>query len=128
MPPKTMSIGACGPAYALRYFILDQDSNYWTLADEWTKDRAKAGLFADPGEAAVKMHELMIEQVPGKLTVYWAPVTVEVKGTDEVILPVLRHWLERAVQMFLDARQGNGPSPDSMAMLRIDWDRLEGKP
>lgn len=121
---KNLMIGACGPAYSPRFFIVDQYCNYWNESG-WTKNLSEAGLFADPNEVAKKMHDILLNEVPGELVRFVAPVIVEIKTGHSVSLKALQAWLDKAVEVFIDARQGTGPAPESMVMLRIDWDKLK---
>ena len=68
MAPKTLTIGTCGPEHARRYYIVDQDHNYWNEPNQtWTTNPKEAGLFADQAEVAATLHDLMVTQVPGIL-------------------------------------------------------------
>jgi hypothetical protein len=41
-------------------------------------------------------------------------------------LEALRAWLDRAVEIFINAKHGTGPG-QSMVMMQIDWERLTKK-
>ena len=111
-------IGNCGPCNAHRFFIHDTDWNYWT-GETWTKDYKQAALYADADEIAAKMHELMLA-LPGTLQRFVVPVVVEVKSQEPVSAEALREWMNRAIEVSIDAAHGTGPG-ESMVMLQLDW-------
>jgi hypothetical protein len=116
-------IDTCGPDCACRYFLKDGEGNFWNEKGQtWTNDFQDAGLWADNDEIASKMHELMLAQVPGELHQFVAPLLVEVKGAVDLV--ALQQWLDKAVQIFMNAEHGTGPG-ESMVMLRIVWDDLK---
>ena len=122
---KNMAVGICGPEHARRYFIVDQDRNYWNEQEQtWTTNPKEAGLFADPATATNKVHDLMLAEVPGALQRFVFPVLVEVKGIEPITADALVKWFSVAVQVSFDATYGTGPG-ESMVMMRMDWHRLE---
>jgi hypothetical protein len=121
---KPLVIGSCGPACAKRFYIVDADHTFWTGAG-WSRNRREAALFDNMAVIGRKMHDLMIDEVPGQLHRYIAPVTVEVKSPDPVSLKALQDWLDQAVQVFLDAQHGTGPGRDVMVMMNLDWSQLK---
>ena len=113
----------CGPSFARRFFLSDDDGNFWN-GHTWTSNFQDAELWADADEAAWKMHDLMKAQVPGALYQFVAPVFVDVKSEEPVDLVELQAWLDKAVKVFMNAKHGVGPG-DAMVMLRIDWEDLK---
>jgi hypothetical protein len=114
-------IDTCGPPCACRFFIKDGKGNFWN-GQTWTNDFHDAALWADNDEVAWKMHDLMLAQVPGELHQFVAPLLVEVKGAVDLV--TLQQWLDKAVQIFMNAEHGTGPG-QCMVMLRICWDELK---
>lgn len=126
MNPKTLAICTTAPGSARRFVITDTEGNYWCGKDtQWTRDRRKAGLFADHLEAGRKFHELMLTEVPGQLTTFSIEIIVEVKSLEPVNAKELGEWLKKSVKMFLDARQGRGPVEGSMVMAFVDWANIQ---
>lgn len=115
-------IGACGPCNAHRYYIYDREHNYWN-GSGWTTKHKEAHLWADPSEAAATMHEIMLT-LPGGLQRFLVPVVIEVKSLEPVSAEALREWLDKAVQVFVDASHGTGPG-ESMVMLQLSWDKVK---
>jgi hypothetical protein len=121
---RKLLIDACGPEFALRYFLTDGESNFWNEKNQcWTKDFNEAGLWADVNEIGQKMHDLMMTQIPGELHQFTAPILVKVKTEQPVDVAALQEWLNRAVEIYINAKHGTGPG-QSMVMLQIDWDQL----
>ena len=126
MTPKAIVVATCGPEYARRFFLEDQDSNYWTESG-WSPDPRARARWAKMGEAAEKQMELMQTEVPGTLCTYVAPTTIMVKSQSPVDLRKLEEWLAEAVRVYLDAgRYGTGPD-GSMVMLEFNWDEAKEK-
>ena len=126
MTPKSIVVGSCGPEYARRYFLEDQDSNYWTEAG-WSPDPKARTLWANMQEAVEKQNELMVSEVPGTMHTFVAPVTIMVKAESPPNLMRLGHWLAEAVKVHLDANH-HGTGPDgSMVMLEFNWDEMKEK-
>ena len=122
---RKLIIDACGPEFARRFFLKDGEGNFWNERDQtWTGDFSEAGLWADLQEVHDKMHDLMLAQMPGELQLFTAPVVIEVKSTESVDIPALQQWLDKAVQVFMNAQHGVGPA-QCMVMLRIDWQDLK---
>jgi hypothetical protein len=126
MTPKSVVVGSCGPEYARRYFLEDQDSNYWTEAG-WTPDPKARTIWADMQKAVEKQNELMVAEVPGTMHTFIAPVTIMVKTESPLNLRTLGQWLTEALRVSLDAaRYGTGPD-GSMVMLEFNWDEMKEK-
>ena len=122
---RKLIIDACGPEYSRRFFLKDGEGSYWNERDRtWTKDLCDAGLWADLQEVHDKMHDLMLAQMPGELQTFTAPVVIEVKSTEAVDAVALQQWLDKAVQVFMNAQHGVGPA-QCMVMLRIDWEEIK---
>ena len=118
-------IDACGPAFARRFFLKDGKGNFWNENGQcWTHTFQDAARFSNQDDIGERMHELML-QIPGKLQTFVAPIVVEVKAQEPVDLEALQDWLDKAVQVFLNARHGTGPTKQSMAMMRICWNHLK---
>jgi hypothetical protein len=115
-------IDVCGPKYARRYFLKDREGNFWGEKG-WTTNPREATLFADGNEVTKKMHDLMMSQVPGVVHRFTAPVAIEVKSPEPADQNALQEWLDKAVQVFMNAKHGTGPG-QSMVMLCIDWNEL----
>jgi hypothetical protein len=125
MAPRTLTVGTCGPEHARRYFIVDQDHNFWNEKDQtWTANPREAGLFADQAEVAATLHDLMVTQVPGILQRFIVPVVVEVKGTEPITVEALAEWLDTAVEILPSDPHGTGPG-GAMVMMRMDVPQLE---
>ena len=119
-------IDACGPEFARRYFLTDGENNYWNEKGQtWTEDFKEAGLWSDVNEVGQKMHDLMLA-LPGQLLRFVAPILVQVKTEQPEDLETLRAWLDRAVEVYINAKHGTGPGR-SMVMMQIDWERLTKK-
>jgi hypothetical protein len=117
-------IDACGPEFARRYFLTDDENNYWNEKGQtWTKDFKEAGLWSDVNEVGKKMHDLMLA-LPGQLLRFVAPILVQVKTEQPEDLKTLRAWLDRAVEVYINAKHGTGPG-QSMVMMQIDWVELK---
>ena len=125
MAPRKLDVVTCGPEHARRYYIVDEDHNYWNEKDQtWTKNPKEAGLFADAAEVGSKMHDLMVTRCPGVLQRFVVPVVVEVKGPEPITAEVLAEWLDTAVQISFNDPHSTGPG-GSMVMMRMDWPQLE---
>ncbi len=121
-----LMIDACGPEFARRYFLTDGANNFWNEKGQcWTKDFKEAGLWSDGDEVGRKMHDLMMA-LPGQLLRFVAPILVEVKSTEPVDIAELQEWLDRAIEVFINAKHGVGPG-QSMVMMQIDWEQLDKK-
>ena len=117
-------IDACGPEFARRYFLTDGENNFWNEKGQcWTQDFKKAGLWSDVNEVGQKMHDLMLA-LPGQLLRFVAPILVQVKTEQPEDLETLRAWLDRAVEVYINAKHGTGPGR-SMVMMQIDWVELK---
>jgi len=117
-------IDACGPEFARRYFLTDGENNYWNEKGQtWTEDFKEAGLWSDGDEVGRKMHDLMLA-LPGQLLRFVAPILVQVKTEQPEDLKTLRAWLDRAVEVYINAKHGTGPG-QSMVMMQIDWVELK---
>jgi hypothetical protein len=55
-----------------------------------------------------------------------APIIVEVKSPTPVDLAALQDWLNRAVEIYINATHGVGPG-ECMVMLQFDWAELKEK-
>jgi hypothetical protein len=118
--PRVIYIEPTGPPYAPRWRIVDGDQNYWNERNAWVTDPTEASLYTDYDEAATKLHELMLSQVPGTLSTFAFMVTVEVKG-NSVSIPDLHEWLLEHVQVTL----AGGLINESMVVLLVEWNTLE---
>jgi hypothetical protein len=117
-------IDACGPEFARRYFLTDGENSFWNEKGQcWTQDFKKAGLWSDVNEVGQKMHDLMLA-LPGQLLRFVAPILVQVKTEQPEDLETLRAWLDRAVEVYINAKHGTGPGR-SMVMMQIDWVELK---
>jgi len=126
MTPKNLDVITFGPDDDRRYYIVDEDHTYWNEKDQtWTKNPKEAGVFADEAEVGSKMHQLMVTQVPGIVQRFVAPIIVEVKTTEPITVEALAKWLEKAVRVLPAGDHGNGPTENSMILLRMDWPQLE---
>jgi hypothetical protein len=122
---RRLIIGCCGPDCACRYFLKDGEGNFWNEKSQtWTTNVQDAGLWADSDEISQKMHDLMTTQIPGESQIFVAPVVVEVKSEGPVDLVTLQQWLDKAVQVFMDAQHGTGPG-QCMVMLHMNWNDLK---
>ena len=118
-------IDACGPHFAKRYFVKDCNGRVWSKGG-WSANRHDAELFATPEAAGERLHDLMVEQVPGELHRFLAPIVVEVKSEKPVDLDALKRWLDTAVEVWMDAQHGVGPGK-CMVMMQLDWSQLKEK-
>lgn len=119
-------IDVCGPEYAKRYFLKDCAGRFWSdMLQDWTTNFNEAGLYADGGEVCERMHDLMLSLVPGEVRTFVAPVVIEVKSQEPVEVEALQDWLDKAVQVFMDAKHGVGPE-NCMVMLQINWSNIKG--
>ena len=125
MAPKALAVGICGPEDARRFYIVDQDRNYWNENEQtWTTNPKEAGLFAVVTAVTSKVHDLLLAEVPGVVQRFIFPVLVEVKTTEPITADALVKWFSVAVQVSFDATYGTGPG-ESMVMMRMDWHQLE---
>jgi hypothetical protein len=114
-------IDACGPAYARRFFLTDGGEHRWHETEGWNPKEAT--LFATADAAGRKMHELM-QALPGQLYRFMAPLIVEVKSPMPVDLAALQEWLDKAVEVYINATHGVGPG-ECMVMIQFGWDELK---
>jgi hypothetical protein len=122
--PKTMMIGQCGPSYSPRYYIQNHEGAYWT-GSTWSTDHRKAYLFHRVGEVGESLYELMLSQISGPVSSFVVPLVVQAKSETPFDLDKLKLWLNRAVHVAINAELGTGPVPNSMVMIRLDWDNLK---
>ena len=122
--PKSLMIDVSGPSCSPRYCITDTAGNYWT-GRNWNKDRRKACLFHRTGDVGETLHLLMLNQVPGELSKFVIPLVIVAKSETPFDLDTLSAWLAKAMQVGINADQGTGPVPNSMAMIQIQWSQLE---
>ena len=121
---KRLVIGTTGFPFC-RHFIADTECNFWNDRDnEWTGDLRRATLYAEGRAAAEKIHELMLAQMDGELTIFVTRLQIEVKG-DPVTAEELGKWLSQNVRVIFDVSHGTGPVEISMTVLRVDWEDLK---
>jgi hypothetical protein len=120
--PKILYSVPAGTPFAPRWRIEDEDGNYWDEKNScWTKDVKQAGLFLTSNEAGRKIYVLMQTQVPGKLTKFALPFTIEVKGHNPVSVEELQEWLAANVEIHI-----NGVLlKDSMVIVTTNYDLEE---
>ena len=127
--PKKMKVCLCGPFYAYRFFLTDDENNYWNeYGQTWTENFQEAALFANCDEAEEVMHDRMLRQIPGELHSFTAPVVVTLKTSEPVDLVAFQAWLNERVQLWIDASNARGPSPgpgESLVMVQIGWKDLK---
>ena len=115
-----LAVGTIGPPYAPRLCIIDENQNYWNEKG-WTKNPKQASLYTDLHQAGEKVYELMLSQVPGKLTTYAAVFFIDVKDRNPVNLADLQDWLANNVHIRVNGLGTNDP----MLVLRIDWSQVK---
>ena len=122
----TMMIGTTGPDFAPRFYITDEDRRFWNdMIDGWTRNPKEATLFVSQDDVGRKLHDLMLAQVPGEVQTFTLPLTVEVKSLEPVTVKDLRAWLDKALQIGLNATHGTGPVANSMATLCVNLDQIK---
>lgn len=127
MKPKALMIGVSGPSCSPRYYITDTKGIYWT-GNDWAEDRRKAFLFHRLNEVGDTLHALMLIEVPGPLLTYTLSLVIDAKSETPLDLDALKAWLAKAAQVQINAEHGPGPIPNSMVMIRIDWEQLKETP
>jgi hypothetical protein len=95
---------------------------YWD-GKGWTKDEAKAMVFADVNQALWAYHDLLFEAVADRPSrIYIVPLQIEVFG-DQPKLADLKAWLEKAVRIVVDTpKQGYGPG-DTVGLITVDFNK-----
>ena len=95
-----------------------------------TRNPKEATLFVSQDDVGRKLHDLMLAQVPGEVQTFTLPLTVEVKSLEPVTVKDLRAWLDKALQIGLNATHGTGPVANSMVTLCVNLDQIkkESKP
>jgi hypothetical protein len=124
MKPKSLAIGRSGPSCSPRYHITDTEGRYWTGC-RWSEDRRQAFLFHRSDEVGETLYMLMLSLIPGPVYRFVLPLVVEAKTETPFDLEVLQAWLAKAVNVGIDATHGTGPVPNSMVMIRLDFDQLK---
>jgi len=120
--PKILYTEQTGTEYAPRWRIQDDDNHYWDEKNScWTKEVKEAGLFLTSNEAGRKIWILMRTQVPGKLTKFALPFTIEVKGCCPVSVEELQEWLANNVEIHVNGLLLN----DCMVIVTTNYELEE---
>jgi hypothetical protein len=127
---KTCIVRITGPSDAQRFFIEDQDGNFWNQhARCWTQDDLQRTLYNDFKEASQVWRDLFYSQISGRWQHFVIPVKVGIKTAEPISLAQLRAWLAAWVRLECDyAEHGVGPAEDSVATIYMDLSHLKWEP
>ena len=116
-----------GTKQHLRYAITDTSGRYWT-GSGWATRQQDALLYAGHHDAAAAAHRILWKQFQRRHTVYQVfnvPMEMQVFATAEVGAGELKAFAQKLLKLTaLYADHGTGPTPDSLVLPRVNWQRL----
>lgn len=109
-----------------RYLITHQNGQFWS-GTEWVPKEHQGHLYADANEALKTTHDLYrTVYQDAKFTEFFIlPLTIEVHADTPLLPSQIRKWLRKALYVECNHQKyGNGPSDDSLILVRIDFSGL----
>ena len=127
MPPTIIPVvQTWGTKQHLRYAVTDTTGRYWT-GSGWATRQRDALLYAGHNDAAAASHRILWKQFQRRHTVYqlficrWKSSVRHGRGNPDD----LKQFAKKLVKLgALYADHGTGPTPDSLVLPRLNWQRL----
>ena len=120
--PKTNSI-------VPRWHVRQNDKFWDKFTDQWTTEE-RGTLYADIDEAALDAQMLIERAARNKteLTLATLGVSVEVYSDKPLDTERLKQWLMKRLHVSLDVSSGLGPTPDSVVIVKLRFDKFKKIP
>lgn len=116
-----------GTKQALRYAVTDTTGRYWT-GSEWATQQRDSLLYASHHDATAAARRILWKQFQRRHTVYQlfsVPLEMQVFATTVVRPDELKLFAKKLVKLgALYADHGTGPTPDSLVLPRLNWQKL----